>query len=159
MRLQRARFRHLRAPTRGLPAGGSTTTTATCRTSLCTSPSLSATASRSPLITSSREHDSSCFQRHTQEVIFHRLEGKRVCFFLGGQSRRRPVLPVPAWLRLFAVRRLVPTRPGYVRFLDSTGLITAASENAELAQDLVRKGRSVPGARNRENCSATITGT
>ena len=72
-RLQRARFRRLRTPTRGIcrrvtgvsvrrpaasrPAGS--------RTSFCTSPSLSTTASRSPFA-SSTLNVSSCFQRHAQ---------------------------------------------------------------------------------------------
>ena len=44
-------------------------------------------------------------------------------FYPTKQSRRRhPVLPVPARPRRPAVRRPVPTRPGYVRVLDSTGL-------------------------------------
>ena len=45
-------------------------------------------------------------------------------FLLGEQSgRRRPVPPVSARPRRPAVRRPVPTRPGYVRVLDSTGYI------------------------------------
>ena len=64
--------------------------------------------------------------------FFHRLGGKRVCFLLGEQSRRRrPVLPVPARPRRPAGRRPVPTRPGYVRVLDSTGKIIEQLE-AEL---------------------------
>ena len=54
--------------------------------------------------------------------FFHRMEGKRGCFLLGEKSRRRLVLPVPARPRRLAVRRPVPTRPGYARVLDSTGL-------------------------------------
>ena len=38
-------------------------------------------------------------------------------------------------------------------------LSTAAPGNADLAQNPVRKGRSVPGARNNEILHATITGT
>ena len=53
----------------------------------------------------------------------NRQGNKRVCFALGEQShRRRPVLPVLARPRRLAVRRLVPTRPGNVRVLDSTGV-------------------------------------
>ena len=38
-------------------------------------------------------------------------------------------------------------------------LITTAPGNTDLAQNPIRKGRSVPGARNREILHATITGT
>ena len=55
----------------------------------------------------------SCFQRHTQEVILPPSGGYESLF--------SPVLPVLARPRRFAVRRPVPTRPGYVRVLDSTG--------------------------------------
>ena len=51
-----------------------------------------------------------------------RLESKRVCFLRGEQShRRRSVLLVSARPRRPAVRRPVPTCPGNVRVLDSTG--------------------------------------
>ena len=54
--------------------------------------------------------------------FFPRLGGNGVFFVLGEQSRRRrPVLLVPARPRRPAVRRPVPSRPGYVRVLDSTG--------------------------------------
>ena len=56
--------------------------------------------------------------------FFYRLEGKKVCFLLGEQSRRRSVLPVLAWPCRPAVRRPVSTRPWYVRVLDSTALDT-----------------------------------
>ena len=65
--------------------------------------------------------------RGTSRRLIHRRGNrqgnKRVCFALGEQShRRRPVLPVLTRPRRLAVRRLVPTRPGNVRVLDSTGV-------------------------------------
>ena len=50
-------------------------------------------------------------------------------FIIGEQShRRRPVLPVPARPRRSAVRRTVPTRPGNVRVLESTGPLQARTK-------------------------------
>ena len=68
-------------------------------------------------------------------------------------SASRPAWPHPAPLRRPAVRRLDPTRPWYVRVLDSTGLITTAPGSADLAQNPVRKGHPVQGARSRELCA------
>ena len=52
-------------------------------------------------------------------VVFDRLEGKKGSCHLGEPSRRHPVLPFPAPPRRPAVHRPVPTRPWYVRVLDS----------------------------------------
>ena len=50
-----------------------------------------------------------------------RLEGGMDGSLLGEPSRRRSVLPAPAQPRRPAERRPVPTRPWYVRVLDSIG--------------------------------------
>ena len=52
--------------------------------------------------------------------VFDVLEGTRDGCFLGEPIRRRPVLPGLAPRRP-AVRRPDPTRPRYVRVLDSKG--------------------------------------
>ena len=57
-------------------------------------------------------------------VFFDALGGKRdgcIGCILGEPTRRRPVLLVAALPRRPAVRRPAPTRPLYVRVLDSTG--------------------------------------
>ena len=72
--------------------------------------------------------------------VFHRLGGKRVGFLLGEQScRRRPVLPVPARPHRPAGRRPVPTRPGYVRVLDSTGILSLIPGHALHEKGLQRQ--------------------
>ena len=56
----------------------------------------------------------------SRRVFFDRLESVRDGCLLGEQIRRRPILLRPAPPRCPAVRRPVPTRPWYVRVLDST---------------------------------------
>ena len=50
------------------------------------------------------------------------LEGTRDRCLLGEPIRRRPVLPGSAPPRCPAMRRPDPTRPWYVRVLESTGV-------------------------------------
>ena len=56
-------------------------------------------------------------------VVFDALMVKRVACFLGRQTRRRPVRPDPARPGHLAVRRPAATRPWYVRFWDSKGML------------------------------------
>ena len=63
-------------------------------------------------------------------VAFNLLRYKRDACFLDGQTRWRPVLPLPAPPRCPAVRRPVPTRPWYVQALDSSGDLTSDAPHA-----------------------------
>ena len=54
-------------------------------------------------------------------VLFGTLSGTKERCPLGEPNRRRPFRPGPAWPRRRAVHRLAPTRPWYIRVLDSAG--------------------------------------
>ena len=54
-------------------------------------------------------------------VVYGTLVGTRVRCLLGEPNRRRPFRPGPIWPRRRAVHRPAPTRPWYVRVLDSAG--------------------------------------
>ena len=62
------------------------------------------------------------FEESFRRVVFGTLLGTRDRCPLGGPNRRRSFRPGPAWPRRRAVDRPAPTRPWYVRVLDSTGL-------------------------------------
>ena len=73
----------------------------------------------------------SCSPKDVQDS----LEGSMDGCLLSETTRRRPVLPVPAPPRHPAVRRSAPTRPWYVRVLDSAGHAKHTREISSPRQD------------------------
>ena len=64
--------------------------------------------------------------------MYDTLGSNRVNCFLGEPTRRRPVLPRPAWPRLPAVRCPPAIRPWYFRVLDSTRVLSYAMKKTYL---------------------------
>ena len=85
------------------------------------------------------------------------LEGKRDGCFLGGPTRRRPVLPGFALPRRYAVCRRTPTRPWYVRVWVSTS--TASTNRVSTAQQPRKKGGRSPNDKLLTKQSSTPEGT
>ena len=85
------------------------------------------------------------FEESFKTVVCDALASARVGCLLGEPIRRRPVLPGPAPPRRPAVRRPDPTRPWYVRVVDSTTLLNTKSEHApraEAGQSWARPGQA-----------------